>query len=101
MEQLAQLIWCMIHRDKLIAMIGSKDLKQSVVLQTSTAGRRRMLAVGNGEPGVQLTLGIPTTSAQASNATTSITNAVNTGSLSTLWGEDGQSRQLLSCMLHV
>ena len=50
-----------------------------------------MLAVGNGEPGVQLTLGIPTTSAQASNATTSITNAVNTGSLSTIWGEDGQA----------
>lgn len=47
------------------------------------------MAVGNGEPGVEVSMAIPTTSALASTQSTDISNAVTTGALSTQWGKLG------------
>lgn len=63
-----------------------------VVLQTTTAGRRHLMQVGNGQPGVEVSLAIPTTAALAPQQTASISNAVNTGTLSSEWGQLGTRR---------
>ena len=61
------------------------------------------MAVGNGEPGVEVSMAIPTTSALASTQSTDISNAVTTGALSTQWGKLGDflSPSLLLPMSHI
>ena len=59
-------------------------------MQTSTAGRRHLMAVGNGAPGVEVSMAIPTTAAQAAQETSAIQNAVTTGALSSQWGKLGE-----------
>lgn len=50
------------------------------------------MAVGNGQPGVEVSMAIPTTAALASQQSTAIQNAVNTGTLSSEWGKLGNPR---------
>ncbi|KAA6426293.1 MAG: hypothetical protein FRX49_03404 [Trebouxia sp. A1-2] len=64
---------------------------ENTIAGTSTAGRRHLMAVGNGEPGVEVSMAIPTTTALASSQSTAISNAVTTGALSTQWGKLGES----------
>ena len=48
------------------------------------------MAVGNGQPGVEVSMAIPTTAADAARQASDISNAVNTGTLSTEWGKLGK-----------
>ena len=65
-----------------------------VVVQTSVSGRRHLLAVGNGQPGVEVSMAIPTTAALAPQQNTAIQNAVTTGTLSSEWGKLGNPSTL-------
>ena len=47
------------------------------------------MAVGNGQPGVEVSMAIPTTAALASQQSTAIQNAVTTGTLASEWGQLG------------
>ena len=49
------------------------------------------MAVGNGEPGIEVSMAIPTTAAQAAQQSSAISNAVTTGALSTQWGKLGKA----------
>ena len=62
-----------------------------VTAQTSASGRRHLMAVGNGQPGVEVSMAIPTTAALAAQQSTAIQSAVTTGTLSSEWGKLGNS----------
>ena len=47
------------------------------------------MAVGNGQPGVEVSMAIPTTAALAAQQSTAIQSAVTTGTLSSEWGKLG------------
>ena len=49
------------------------------------------MAVGNGEPGVQINMQIPTTASNASTQSTAIQNAINNGALASQWGRLGKT----------
>ena len=69
------------------------DAKQSVPVQTATAGRRHLMAVGNGQPGVQVNMQIPTTASNSSTQSSAIQNAINNGALASQWGTLGRALQ--------
>ena len=48
------------------------------------------MAVGGGAPGVEVSMAIPTTAALAQQQRDDISTAINTGGLSTQWGQLGQ-----------
>ncbi|KAL3142020.1 hypothetical protein ABBQ32_004656 [Trebouxia sp. C0010 RCD-2024] len=56
---------------------------------TATAGRRHLRAVGNGQPGVEVSMAIPTMAALANQQAAAISSAVDTGTLATEWGKLG------------
>ena len=62
-----------------------------VTMQTSTSGRRHLMAVGNGQPGVEVSIcmTILTTAALAPQQSTAIQNAVEVGTLSSKWSKLG------------
>lgn len=84
-----------------LAVLAHKQRVQQLTsmvmwVQTATAGRRHLRAVGNGEPGVEVSMAIPTTAALANQQAADITSAVNTGTLATEWGKLGNPHTVTS-----